>query len=135
MTSSGPLYKLLSPLAAFVLAATLAHSQTPPKYDPATETTIKGNVSEVRMVPPTGPKPFVYLTTKTGPDKDKDVVQIFLCPKKFLDDMGITFKIDDAIQITGSKVQQAGADLILARELAKGDEKWTFRFPDGKPAW
>jgi hypothetical protein len=137
MTPSGPLYKRLPPLAAFLFlfAATLAYSQAPPKYDPATETTVKGTVSELRMVPPTGPKPFAYLATRIGPDKEKDVVQIFLCPKKFLDDVGLTFKSDEAIQITGSKVKQDGADLILAREVVKGDEKWTFRFQDGKPAW
>ena len=87
------------------------------------------------MVPPTGGKPLAYLTTKTGPDKDKDAVQVFLCPKKFLDELGIAFKADESIQITGSKVKQDGADLILAREIVKGGETLTFRFQDGKPAW
>jgi hypothetical protein len=138
MTPSGPLYNRLPPFAAFfffLFAANLAYSQAPPKYDPATETTVKGTVLELRIVPPTGPKPFAYLATQVGPDKGKDVVQIFLCPKKFLDDVGLTFKTDDAIQVTGSKVKQDGADLILAREVIKGEEKWTFRFQDGKPAW
>ena len=64
-----------------------------------------------------------------------DAVQIFLCPKKFLDDMGIEFKAEEPIEVTGSKVKQDGADLILAREVGKGGETLTLRFKDGKPAW
>ena len=122
-------------LAAIALVATSAFSQAPPKYDPATETTVRGAVGELKLVPPTGGKPFAYLVTKTGPDKEKDTVQIFLCPKSFLDQMGIAFKTDEAIEVKGSKVKQDGADLILAREMIKGGETLTFRFPDGKPAW
>ena len=122
-------------LAAIALVATSAFSQAPPKYDPATETTVKGTVGELKLVPPTGGKPIAYLVTKTGPDKGKDTVQIFLCPKSFLDQMGIAFKTDEAIEVKGSKVKQDGADLILAREMVKGGETLTFRFPDGKPAW
>ena len=121
-------------LAAIALVAT-SFSQAPPKYDPATETTVKGTVGELKLVPPTGGKPIAYLVTKTGPDKGKDTVQIFLCPKSFLDQMGIAFKTDEAIEVKGSKVKQNGADLILAREMVKGGETLTFRFPDGKPAW
>ena len=121
--------------AAIALVATSAFSQAPPKYDPATETTVKGKVGELKLVPPTGGKPIAYLVTKTGPDKEKDTVQIFLCPKSFLDQMGIAFKTDEAIEVKGSKVKQDGADLILAREMVKGGETLTFRFPDGKPAW
>jgi hypothetical protein len=122
-------------LAAIALVATAAFPQAPPKYDPATETTVRGTVGELKLVPPTGGKPFAYLVTKTGPDKEKDTVQIFLCPKSFLDQMGIAFKTDEAIEVKGSKVKQDGADLILAREMVKGGETLTFRFPDGKPAW
>jgi len=121
--------------AAIALVATSAFSQAPPKYDPATETTVKGTVGELKLVPPTGGKPLAYLVTKTGPDKEKDTVQIFLCPKSFLDQMGIAFKTDEAIEVKGSKVKQDGADLILAREIVKGGETLIFRFPNGKPAW
>jgi hypothetical protein len=122
-------------LAAFALVATSAFSQAPPKYDPATETMVKGTVGELKLVPPTGAKAIAFLATKTGPDKEKDTVQIFLCPKSFLDQMGIIFKADEAIEVKGSKVKQDGADLILAREMVKGGETLIFRFPDGKPAW
>jgi hypothetical protein len=49
--------------------------------------------------------------------------------------MGVVFKADDAIEVTGSKVKQDGAELTLAREVVKGGDTLTLRFKDGKPAW
>ena len=54
---------------------------------------------------------------------------------RVLDDIGVVFKVDDEIEITGSKVKQEGVDLTLAREVVKGGETLTLRFKDGKPAW
>lgn len=108
-----------------------AFAQAPPKYDPATETTLKGTVQELKFVPGSGGKPMAYLVVKNG----QDSVQVFLCPKSFLDDMGATFKADDKVEVTGSKVNQDGAVLILARQVSKGDDNLTLRFKDGKPAW
>jgi hypothetical protein len=127
--------KLPLQLAVAATLTAAAFSQAPPKYDRATETTLKATVEELKLVPPSGTKPFAYLLTKTGPDKDKDTIEVFLCPKSFLDELGIAFKADDSIQITGSKVKRDGADLILAREVVKSGETLTFRFEDGKPAW
>jgi len=125
---------LLQCASVAVLTAT-AFAQAPPKYDPATETIVKGTVEELKLVPPTGTKALAYLMTQTGPDKDKDTVQIFLCPKSFLDELGVAFKANETIEITGSKVKLGGSDLILAREVEAGGETLTFRFKDGKPAW
>jgi hypothetical protein len=130
MTTSGCILCRL-PLAAVIFLSSLAFSQAPPKYDPATETTFKGVVQELKLVPPSGGKPVLYLVMKSSPDS----AQVFLCPKKFLDDMGVAFKADDEIEVTGSKVKQDGAELTLAREVVKSGETLTLRFKDGKPAW
>jgi len=118
-------------IAAITFLTTAGFSQAAPKYDPATESTIKGVVQELKFVPPTGAKPVAYLVVKSGPDS----VEVFLCPKKFLEEMGVAFKADDAVEVTGSKVKQDGADLTLAREVVKGGDTLTLRFKDGKPAW
>jgi hypothetical protein len=131
MNTSGPIYNHLAQLAAVALLATAAFGQAQPKYDTATEGKVKGIVEELKFVPPSGGKPVAYLVMKSG----SDAVQIFLCPKKFLDDMGVVFKADDAIEVTGSKVKQDGAELTLAREVVKGGDTLTLRFKDGKPAW
>lgn len=135
MIPSVSFHNLLLQFAAVTVLTATASAQAPPKYDPATETTVKGTVEELKLVPPSGTKALAYLTTKTGPDKDKDTIQIFLCPKSFLDEMGVAFKANESIEITGSKVKLDGADLILAREVMAGGETLTFRFKDGKPAW
>lgn len=130
MISRRTIRKSILPLAvAFV--ATAAFAQAPPKYDSATETKLSGVVEELKLVPPTGGKPMAYLVVKSGADS----VHVFLGPKSFLDDMGATFKPDDKIEVTGSKVTQDGAAMVLAREVVKGDDTLTLRFKDGKPAW
>lgn len=125
------LRKVALKFAAIAFLATSAFAQTSPKYDPATEATLKVSVEQLKLVPPTGPKPVAYLVTKSG----ADTVQIFLCPKSFLDAMGVDFKAGEDLQVVGSKVKQDGADLILAREVTKGGDTLTLRFKDGKPAW
>ena len=131
MTASVRFFKHLPKLAAIALIATSAFSQAPPKYDPATETKFKGVVQELKFIPPSGAKPVAYLVLKSP-----DGGQVFLCPKKFLDDMGVAFNANDEIEITGSKVKQDGADLTLAREIVmKAGDTLTLRFKDGKPAW
>ncbi len=131
MTAFGPKYRKFLKIAATIFLATSAFAQATPKYDAATESTFKGVVQELKFVPPTGAKPVAYLVLKGSPE----AVEVFLCPKKFLDEMGVVFKADDAIEVTGSKVKQDGADLTLAREVVKGGDTLTLRFKDGKPAW
>lgn len=131
MTASGWRCTRLLVLVSTTLLASAAFSQAAPKYDPATETTFKGIVEELKLVPPSGGKPIVYLVLKSNPTSG----EVFLCPKRFLDDIGVSFKADDAIEVTGSKVKQDGSDLTLAREVVLKGETLTLRFKDGKPAW
>jgi hypothetical protein len=131
MKTSGPVFCLFPNIAALLLLSTAAFAQAPPKYDPGTETTVKGVIQELKLVPPSGGKPIVYMAMKGNPDP----FEVFLCPKKFLDDIGVAFKADDQIEIIGSKVKQGSADLILAREVTKSGDTFTLRFKDGKPAW
>jgi hypothetical protein len=131
MTVSGPVRKHLLVLAVIALVAPSSVAQSQPRYDAATEASLKGTVEELKLVPPTGGKPVAYLVVKSGEDK----TQVYLCPKSFLDEMGVTFATGDAVQITGSKIKQNGADVILAREVTKSGDTVTLRFKDGKPAW
>lgn len=131
MTLCGPMRKHLLVLAAIALVAPSAFAQSQPQYDSATEAKLKGTVEELRLDPPSGGKPVAYLVIKNGEEK----TQVFLCPKSFLDEMGVTFVTGDSVEITGSKIKQNGADVILAREVTKSGDTVTLRFSDGKPAW
>lgn len=131
MSVSGPMRRHLLVLAAIAVVTPSVLAQSQPKYDPATEAEFKGTVEELKLDPPTGGKPVAYLVIKKGEEK----TQVFLCPKSFLDEMGVTFATGDAVQITGSKIKQNGADVILAREVTKSGDTVTLRFKDGKPAW
>lgn len=61
-------------LTVVAFLSTLVVSQALPKYDPATETTFKGVVQELKLVPPSGGKPVVYLVLKSNPEP----AQVFL---------------------------------------------------------
>jgi hypothetical protein len=102
-----------------------------PKYDLHTETKIKGVVDAVNLLSVGTRKDFTELVIKTGDDSS----HIYLCPKPFQEEMGISFTKGDQIAVTGSKVKQDTVDVILARELVKGTDTLLFRDDKGKPVW
>ena len=102
-----------------------------PKYDLHTETKTKGVVDEVKLLPLGTRKDFTELIIKSGDDK----VHIYVCPKPFQEEMGISFSKGDEISVTGSKVKQEASDVILARELVRGTDTLLFRDDKGKPVW
>lgn len=104
---------------------------SPPKYDLQTETKSKGVVDEVNLLPFGIRKDFTELVLKSGDDK----ILIYVCPKPFQEEMGITFTKGDEIAVTGSKVKQDASDIILVRELIKGTDTFMFRDDKGKPVW
>ncbi len=104
---------------------------SPPKYDAHTETKMKGTVQEVKLPPKGSEKEVAHLLVKTG----ADTADVYLCPKSFLDDMGVSFSKGDEIALTGSKVKQGESDLILAREVVKGTDTLVLRDEKGNPIW
>jgi hypothetical protein len=101
----------------------------PPKYDLHTETKLKGTVEEIRLPPKAND--VVHLMMKNG----EDLVDLYFCPKSFMDDMGVAFSKGDEVAFTGSKVKYGGADLILAREVVKGSDTLVLRDDKGNPVW
>lgn len=120
-------------LALFLSAAlvTAQKATSTPKYDVQTETKIKGTVEDVKMPPAASKKEAVHLVLKSG----TDTIDVYLCPKSFLDDMGMDFGKGDELSITGSKVKQADAELVLAREVVKGNNTFVLRDAKGNPVW
>jgi len=102
-----------------------------PKYDLHTETKIKGVIDEVNLLSIETRKDFTELIITNGDDK----AHIYLCPKPFQEEMGMSFTKGDQIAVTGSKVKQEALDVILVRELVKGTDTLMFRDDKGKPVW
>ena len=128
-------WRLVFPAVALVctvpLLAQKAQETSPPKYDFHTEIKMKGTVEEVRLPPKGREREVAHLLVKTG----TDTTDVYLCPKSFLDDMGVNFSKGDEIGLTGSKVKQGEADLILAREVVKGTDTLVLRDNKGSPVW
>jgi len=121
-------------LASVSLTPVLAQ-KTPkpsgPKYDLQTEAKIKGTIEEVQLPPKGNEKQSVHLLLKSG----TDTTDVYLCPKSFMDEMGMDFTKGDEITLTGSKVKQGETDLVLAREVAKGNNTFVLRDAKGGPVW
>jgi hypothetical protein len=91
----------------------------------------KGVVDEINVLTWGTRKDFTELIIKIGDDK----LHIYVCPKPFQEEMGISFSKGDEIAVTGSKVKQETSDVILARQLVKGADTLLFRDDKGNPAW
>src|SRR5262249_28129573 len=120
----------IPPIVVFALSLAMAQS-TAPKYDLATEAKMKGTVEELKLPGKGNDKEAAHLTLKTT----DATVDVYLCPKSFLDDMGSTLAKGDEVNLTGSKVKQDGTDVILAREVVKGTDTLVLRDDKGKPVW
>lgn len=102
-----------------------------PKYDQKTEMKTKGVVDDIKVLVLGQRKDFVELIVKNGDEK----VPVYVCPKPFEDEMGIAFTKGDEISITGSKIKQEDAEVILAREVVKGTDTLMFRDNKGNAVW
>jgi hypothetical protein len=85
----------------------------------------------VKLPPKGSEKEIAHLLIKNG----TETVDVYLCPQSFLGDMGMSFSKGDEIVLTGSKVKQDGADLILARQVVKGADALVLRDDKGHPVW
>jgi len=100
------------------------------KYDLQTEIKIKGTIEELKPA-----NPSKIAGTELTVKNEIGVVEVYLCPKAFLSDMGVSFAKGDEIQVTGSKVKRDAEDLILAREVVKGNDTVVLRDGKGAPVW
>jgi DNA/RNA endonuclease YhcR with UshA esterase domain len=119
-----------------LLTVTPAWTQVPastPKYDLSKEVTIKGVVEEVKdfKCPASGGM-GAHLVVKT----DKGLVTVHLALSKFLSEYGFAFAKGDEVQIVGVKAKVGDDEnAILARQIERGNQTFTFRDKSGKPLW
>jgi len=114
---------------AILVAATAGAQAKSPKYNPQTEAKMKGVVEDLKL--PSKSNEIAYLLVKDG----ADTLDVYLCPKSFLDEMGVNFNKGAEIALVGSKIKENGADLILAREVVNGNDTVVLRDDKGNPVW
>jgi len=102
-----------------------------PKYDSHTETKTKGVVDEIKEFSLANKREITELMVKSG----NDTFRVFLCPKSFQDEMGVNFSKGDEISLTGSKVKLEDAEVILGKEVVKGNDTLLLRDDKGNPVW
>ena len=124
-------YRAVSLTLLMTFFASLCLAQAGPKYDLTTEAKFKGTVEDLKIPPKGSEKQIAYLTIKSG----TDTIEIYLCPKSFMDDMGVSFAKGDEIAFTGSKVKEGNEDMVLAREVVKGEDTLELRDAKGNPVW
>jgi hypothetical protein len=108
-----------------------ASAKTPAlKYDLKAEKKLKGTVQEMKLEGQ-GRSALMHLVLKSG----TDTVNVYLCPERFIKDMGIELKAGDEVEIIGSPVMDNGVSVILAREIDKGTDSYVLRDEKGVPVW
>jgi len=118
-------------LLPLLLCGPLSSAQAGPKYNVATEAKFTGTIEDLKVPPKGKEKEIEYLTIKSG----TDTLDLYLCPKSFIDEMGVNLAKGDEVAFTGSKVKQGDADLILTKELVKGTDTLVLRDDKGNPVW
>lgn len=121
----------LASVFILLLCSMFAAAQAGPKYDPTTEAKFKGTIEDLKVPAKDDKKAIEHLTIKT----DTETLDIYLCPKSFIDDMGVNFAKGDEIALTGSKWKSADAEMVLAREVVKGTDTLVLRDEKGNPVW
>jgi DNA/RNA endonuclease YhcR with UshA esterase domain len=104
----------------------------PLAYNPANEVKTSGTVEEVQefYCPVTDDRgAHVKLHTSSG------TVLVHVAIARFLRSQEIVFNKGDRLEVVGSKLRFDGKDSIIAREIARGDERFFFRDPSGNPLW
>lgn len=137
--------RILRNLEAFTLAAAIimafsagvpaqsgqVRSTGGPRYDTRTETTISGVVQEVKEVEGPGRSTGLHLFVKTS----NAVIEVSVGPTWYLTQQKCVFTQGDQVEITGSKVKVGDKDVILSRQIKKGDSVWSLRDAQGIPRW
>jgi len=106
------------------------HGNDSLKYDTKAEVKLKGTVEDVKQSSDTADKSTV-LIVNTSTTK----VEVYLCPRAFLESMSMDFKNGDEVEVSGSKIKHGDGEIVLAREVVKGTDTLTLREVNGTPLW
>lgn len=105
------------------------------RYDARTETTVAGSIAEVSIPAhgaASGATPqdgTLLLRTEAG------TVRVQLAPPAFLAENSLTLTPGEAVTVIGSRLGKGPSQVVIARELRKGQTSWMLRDTSGTPLW
>jgi hypothetical protein len=102
------------------------------EYDVKTVETITGRVLSVENI--TVPKRRGYLV-QVMLQTDREVIPIHLGPLWFIVKETPRIEVNDIITVTGSRMMLDGRTVVVAADIAKGNELLKLRQNDGIPFW
>ncbi|MGR3279189.1 hypothetical protein ACSYAD_29415 [Acaryochloris marina NIES-2412] len=107
--------------------------QRPQHFNPATVETLSGKIVRVDQVASPGRRSGkgVHLSLQTS----EETVDVHLGPSWYLDEQQLNLKSGDPVEVTGSRVTDAGPSAIIAAQVKSGDTVLNLRDESGQPAW
>ena len=103
-------------------------------YDITTEVTLTGSVVYVNAVAH-GSSATAAQDGTLMLRTDSGTVDVQLAPAAFLAEKKVKIAKGDTIAVIGSRVTSGDSQVLLARELRKGNTAWTLRSTGGTPLW
>ncbi len=101
-------------------------------YDPATEMEIKGEIHTVeRVAPLDGMSAGIHLLVNEG----NETISVHLGPEWYFDKLDVEFKPGEMVIIKGSKIMMNNREVIIARQIVRGDQVLKLRDRNGVPKW
>lgn len=143
ITAAFALCLLAAPLAAQTGGgAGEATDQTPgvlgsiqgeePKFDPSTIETVRGEVTAVSSFQAqVGLMQSVRMQVRT----EEETLPVILAPSSYLETQNTKIHKGDQVEITGSRVSDNNAPLLIATQVKKGNQILRLRHSNGKPMW
>ena len=100
-------------------------------YNPATETTVKGTIEQVKTVTGRHGWNGTHLNMKT----ENKTFDVQLGPSSFLKEKGFKVAKGDQVEVAGATAEFGGSEALIAREVRKGGETLVLRDAQGIPKW
>ncbi len=101
-------------------------------YDQSNVTTFTGTVQSVDTLTGRGGNfQMIMLTVKVKSGTER----VHVGPVSFIEKEKFSFKTGDAVEVTGSKVDFNGSDVIMAAKVKDGGKELTLRDESGRPLW
>ena len=102
-----------------------------PRYDTATEVTLLGTISKVE----THMGRMGWNGTHLVVSFDAETLTVHVGPSNYLEQKGFSFASGEQIEVTGSRIKLEGSDVLIAREIKKGEKVLRLRNSQGIPMW